>query len=259
MSELVTLSMLARMIDHALLHPTMTDAEIHVGLRLAREYGVATACVKPYSIAMAREVLEGSEVRICPVIGFPHGNSSTAMKVLEAAMAVRDGGNEIDMVINIGKVLGGSWDYVAEEIREINDVVTSGRAILKVIFENDYLQDNHIIKLCEICSDLKVAFVKTSTGYGFVKQDNGMFSYKGATMHHLKLMKQHCAPWIRVKAAGGVRTLDEMLAVRQLGVERIGTSATKALLEEARKRGYGAVPKLVEIHANDSAAVSGGY
>src|SRR5258705_3521053 len=161
------------------------------------------------------------------------------MKVGEAEAGAREGGTEIEMVINIGKAIGGDWDYVSAEIKAINDVVTANRAILKVIFENDYLNEAQIIKLCEICSEIGVAFVKTSTGYGFVKQENGMYSYKGATVAHLKLMRQHCPPSVQIKAAGGVRTLDDLLLVRSLGVSRIGATATQTILEDARKRGIG--------------------
>ncbi|KAA8902944.1 hypothetical protein FN846DRAFT_72522 [Sphaerosporella brunnea] len=233
----VTLTQLAKMIDHSLLHPTMTDAEILAGLQIAKLYNVATACVKPYLIPLAKKELEGTDVLVCPVIGFPHGNSTTEIKVLEASAAAKAGGQEIDMVINIGKALGGDWDYVAEEIRQINEAVVKNGAILKVIFENDYLQEEHIIRLCKICTDLKVAFVKTSTGYGFVKQPDGRYSYTGATVPHLKLMRQHSGPAVQIKAAGGVRTLDDLLYVMSLGVTRIGATATVAILEEARKRG----------------------
>ena len=236
MNESLSLRDVAKMIDHSLLHPTMTDEEIHQGCELAREYDVATACVKPYSIPLANKILAGSNVGVCPVIGFPHGNSTTAIKIAEAEAAAEAGGSEIDMVINVGKALGGDWAYVATEIKAVNDAVVANGAILKVIFENDYLQDSQIIKLCEICSELRVAFVKTSTGYGFVKQENGMYSYKGATAHHLKLMRQHCAPSVQIKAAGGVRTLDDLLMVRSLGVSRVGATATKSILEEARRR-----------------------
>src|SRR5438067_8112340 len=152
MNTSVTLRDLAKMIDHSLLHPTMTDEEIRQGCELARRYDVATACVKPYSIPLARDVLSGSDVGVCPVIGFPHGNSTTMIKVKEAEAAAQAGGSEIDMVINIGKALGGDWGYVSDEIRAINQVVVGNKAILKVIFENDYLQDSQIIRLCEICS-----------------------------------------------------------------------------------------------------------
>ena len=243
----VTFQDLARMIDHSLLHPTMTDAEVRSGCELARRYGTATACVKPYSIALAKEVLAGSDVAICPVIGFPHGNSTTRNKVIEAEEAAEAGGTEIDMVINIGKAIGGDWTYVRNEIKAINDAVVARKAILKVIFENDFLKDEQIIRLCEICSEIGVAFIKTSTGYGFVKQPNGFYSYKGATFPHLKLMRKHSSPGMKIKAAGGVRTLDEMLAVRAIGIARIGASATEAMLEEAKKRGIGSEPVEVEV------------
>ena len=236
MTTSVTVRELAKMIDHSLLHPTMTDAQIAAGCHLAGQYDVATACVKPYAIAMAREILAGSSVGVCPVIAFPHGNSTTAVKVAEAEAAARAGGSEIDAVVNGGKVLGGDWVYVRDEIGAINDVVRAHGAILKVIFENDYLEDSHIIRLCEICSEVGVAFVKTSTGYGFVKQPDGSYNYKGATDHHLRLMRQHCPPSIQIKAAGGVRTLDDLLRVRALGVTRVGATATKSMLDEAARR-----------------------
>ncbi len=257
MNNTLTLRDLAKMIDHSLLHPTMTDAEIREGCQLARDYDVATACVKPYAIPLAREVLAGSNVLICPVIGFPHGNSTTTNKVREAEDAAKAGGAEIDMVINVGKVLGSDWAYVTDEIKAINNAVLANGAILKVIFENDYLREAHIVRLCEICSEIGVAFVKTSTGYGFVKQPDGSYNYKGATVAHLKLMRQHCPPSVQIKAAGGVRTLDDLLLVRSLGVTRIGATATIAMLEEAKKRGIGDKPVTVE-----SASVSlpvGGY
>jgi len=233
----VTLKAIAKMIDHSLLHPTMTDEIITDGCELAKKFGVATACVKPCSTAMAKRILEGSDVAVCAVTGFPHGNSAVSIKIEETRLAIREGATEIDTVVNIGKVLGGDWDYVSAEIRALNSAATGGGAILKVIFENDYLQDEHIVKLCEIASKAKVAFVKTSTGYGFVRQPNGTYAYKGATDHHLQLMRAHCPPSVGVKAAGGVRTLDDLLRVRALGVTRIGATATEAIIEEAKKRG----------------------
>jgi deoxyribose-phosphate aldolase len=257
MNSTVTLRDLAKMIDHSLLHPTMTDEDVRKGCELARKYDVATACVKPYSIPLAREVLGGSSVLVCPVIGFPHGNSTTANKVREAEEAAQAGGAEIDMVINIGKALGGDWGYVHDEIKAINDVVVANGAILKVIFENDYLQDTHIIRLCAICSEIGVAFVKTSTGYGFVKQPDGSYNYKGATIPHLKLMRANCPPSVQIKAAGGVRTLDDLLLVRSLGVTRIGATATATILEDAKKRGIGKNPVAMETASKGLAA--GGY
>ncbi|KAM0325502.1 hypothetical protein ACHAQA_007489 [Verticillium albo-atrum] len=254
----VTLQQVASMIDHSLLHPTMTDADILEGLRISKEYRVATACVKPYLIPLALEQLEGSGVLVCPVIGFPHGNSTTDVKVFEADAAAAAGGKEVDMVINIGKALGGEWAYVADEIRQINDAVVKHGAILKVIFENDYLEEHHIIKLCQICSEIGVGFVKTSTGYGFVKQADGKYSYKGATVPHLKLMRLHSKPEIQVKAAGGVRTLDDLLHVMSLGVTRIGATATVAIMAEAAKRGITDTPTTVSFKPIDE-SVSGGY
>lgn len=238
MRNSVSLKSLAKMIDHSLLHPTMTDEAIIAGCQLSKKYDVATACVKPYAIGLAKDVLRGSGVEVCSVIAFPHGNSTTAIKVLEAESAVMEGATEIDMVVNLGKVLGGDWSYVSQDIKSVNDVVVSNGALLKVIFENDYLEDTQIIKLCEICSSHAVAFVKTSSGYGFVKQPNGMYSYQGATDHHLRLMRQNTPSTVQIKAAGGVRTLDDLLRVRELGVTRIGATATEGIVEEAKRRGY---------------------
>jgi deoxyribose-phosphate aldolase len=256
----VTLPQLAKMIDHSLLHPTMTDADILEGLRIARDYHVATVCVKPYLVRFVKEELgSNSDVLICPVIGFPHGNSTTAIKVAEAIEAANSGGVEIDMVVNIGKVLGGDWDYVTEEIRQINDAVTSKGAILKVIFENDYLKPKDIVRLCQICAQLGVAFVKTSTGYGFVKQADGTYIYKGATIRDLKLMRENCGREMQIKAAGGVRTLDDLLHVMSIGVTRIGATATVMTLEEAKKRGIGNEPIEVTFRPMQGDDEVGGY
>lgn len=233
----VTLSQLAKMIDHSLLHPTMTDDDVLKGIQIAKQHNVAAACIKPYHVPMAKKELAGTDVIICPVIGFPHGNSTTEIKVAEATEAARGGGTEIDMVVNVGKVLGGDWEYVVNEIRLINEAVVAEGAILKVIFENDYLQSEHVIKLCQICTQLDVAFVKTSTGYGFTKQSDGSYNYIGATEEHLRLMRLHSGPKVQIKAAGGVRTLDDLLCVMSLGVTRVGATATVSILEEARKQG----------------------
>lgn len=231
------LTELAKMIDHSLLHPTMTDEQVATGCDLARRYDVATVCVKPYSIGLARRALEGSAVGVCSVVAFPHGNSTTRIKVAETEDALDAGATEIDMVVNIGKVLGGDWAYVREEIKALQRTVTQAGAILKVIFENDYLDDRRIVELCRICSQEQVTFIKTSTGYGFVRQPDGTYSYKGATDAHLKLMREVAANCVQIKAAGGVRTLDDLLRVRALGVTRIGATATAAILDEARARG----------------------
>ncbi len=238
MDESVSLRDLAKMIDHSLLHPTMTDQVIREGCELAVRYDVATVCVKPYAVPLARELVAGSDVAVCAVIGFPHGNSTPRIKFAETLHVIADGATEVDMVINIGKALGGDWDYVSEEIRQINHACVTQGALLKVIFETDYLQDEHTIRLCEICSEHKVAFVKTSSGYGFVRQPNGDYNYKGATDHVLRLMRGHSTPDVQIKAAGGVRTLDDLLRVRALGVTRIGATATAAILDAARARGF---------------------
>ncbi|KAJ5702670.1 hypothetical protein N7488_010218 [Penicillium malachiteum] len=245
------------MIDHSLLHPTMTDDDIIAGLNISKKYNVATACIKPYSIGLAKQELAGTNVDICAVIGFPHGNSTTECKVHEAIEAGMVGAKEIDMVVNVGKVLGGDWDYVTEEIKLINEAVTGSGAILKVIFENDYLQPEHIIKLCKICTELQVAFVKTSSGYGFVKQSDGSHNYLGATVRDLKLMREHSGPDVQIKAAGGVRTLDDLLHFMSLGVTRIGATATVAIMKAAKERGIGEEPTLLTF--KPMVNTSGGY
>jgi deoxyribose-phosphate aldolase len=228
---------LAKMIDHSLLHPTMTDADLQQGCALAKAYNTATVCIKPYAIKQALEWLQGSDVLVCAVIGFPQGNSTIEVKVFETEAACKDGAHEIDMVVNIGKVLGEDWDYVEKEIAAIVAVTKQYNAALKVIFENDFLpSDAYKIKLCEICTGLNVEFVKTSTGYGFVKGADGKYSYEGATEHDLILMRKHSGPRVQVKAAGGVRTLDDLLKVKALGVTRVGATATAAMLDEAKKR-----------------------
>jgi len=176
-------------------------------------------------------MLQGSDVMVCTVIGFPHGNSRVDVKVFETERAIDDGAVEIDMVVNSGKVLSEDWDYVTNEIAAIVAVTKKHGAALKVIFENDFLtEEKHKIRLCEICSELKVEFVKTSTGYGFVKQSDGSYGYQGATHEDLVLMRKHSGPDVEVKAAGGVRTLEDTLKVRELGVTRIGATATEAII-----------------------------
>lgn len=252
-----TVNELAKMIDHSLLHPTMSDAEVEAGCILSRDYNVATACVKPYSIRQALDIFAGTDVMACAVIGFPHGNSTTGIKVIEAESAALAGALEIDMVVNNGKVKSGAWDYVKREIDLINQAVIAAGSILKVIFENDYLTTEEIIRLCKFCSEVDVAFVKTSTGYGFVKQADGQYNYKGATMEHLKLMRENTAPHIQIKAAGGIRTLDDLLAVREIGVSRIGATATKIMLNEAIQRGFeGTLPN---PHVDGVATTPAGY
>jgi deoxyribose-phosphate aldolase len=228
---------LAKMIDHSLLHPTMTDQELEEGCAIAGKYNVASVCIKPYAVKDAVHWLSGSDVLVGTVIGFPHGNSTTAIKVAETEQACRDGAVEIDMVINIGKALQGDWEFVRSEIKAVADATHAHGAVLKVIFENDFIEDDAVkIRLCEICSEVNADFVKTSTGYGMVKGADGKYSYQGATEADLMLMRKHSAPKVQVKAAGGVRTLDDLLKVRSLGVTRVGATATIAMLEDAKKR-----------------------
>ena len=233
----VTYEEIAKMIDHSLLQPTLTDEELEAGCRLAAEYGVASVCIKPYFVQRAAEILAGTDVAVGTVVGFPHGSHTTEAKVFETETACRDGATEIDMVINIGKALSGDWAYVEQDVRVVCDEAHKRGAIVKVIFENDFLtSDETKIKLCQICERAGADFVKTSTGYGFVKQASGGYNYKGATEHDLKLMRANSNSKVQVKAAGGVRDLDGLIKVRDLGATRCGASATVAMLDEYRKR-----------------------
>jgi deoxyribose-phosphate aldolase len=173
---------------------------------------------------------------VCTVIGFPHGSNAIGIKVAETLRACDEGATEIDLVVNIGKVLSEDWGYIAAELGELQAAVNARKAISKVIFEVDFLKDAHIVKLCRLCTDAGVQFVKTSTGYGYVKQANGDYNYKGATSEALKLMAANVGPGVQLKAAGGVRSLDDLLRVRALGCTRVGATATVAILDEARKR-----------------------
>jgi deoxyribose-phosphate aldolase len=228
---------LAKMIDHSLLHPTMTDRELEDGCAIAAKYQVASVCIKPYYVKRAAELLKGTGVAVGAVVGFPHGNSTTESKRYETELACKDGATEIDMVINIGKALSGDWGYVEKDVRAVCGEAHKRGAIVKVIFENDFIaSDETKVKLCEISERAGADFVKTSTGYGFVKQANGGYNYKGATEHDLKLMRASCSAKVQVKAAGGVRDLDGLIRVRELGATRCGASATVAMLDEYRRR-----------------------
>lgn len=261
-----TLEELAKMIDHSLLHPTMTDAELEAGCRLAAEYKVASVCIKPYFVARAVELLRGSGVLVGAVIGFPHGNSCTESKRYETELACRDGAAEIDMVINIGKALSGDWDYVQRDVQAVCDEAHRHGAKVKVIFENDYLtqggaglsSDDFKRRLCEICERAGADWVKTSSGYGFVKQTDGSYNYKGATEHDLALMRSSVSPRVQVKAAGGVRDLDGLIKVRDLGATRCGATATAAMLDTYRQRQQSSVPSSVPSSA-PAAIGNGGY
>lgn len=258
-----TYEQLAKTIDHSLLHPTMTDQELDDGCRLAARYGVASVCIKPYAVRRAVELLRGSGVLVGAVIGFPHGNSTTESKRYETELACRDGAREIDMVINIGKALSGDWDYVANDIRAVVNEAHIRGAQVKVIFENDYLSKGGAglgaaefkTKLCQICEQAGADWVKTSTGYGFIKQADGSYNYRGATVEDLKLMRASVSERVQVKAAGGVRDLDGLIQVRDLGASRCGATATAAMLDEFRRReaaGQADSPKVAGLG-------SGGY
>ena len=225
MSDL-TYTMLAKMIDHSLLTPVYTDADLDAGCQLAREYDVASVCIKPYYVRRAAELLKGSTVAVGTTIGFPHGGHVTAIKVAESEQAIADGATELDMVVNIGKVLSKDWRSVGDDIAAVVETAHRGKALVKVIFENCFLQAEHKEQLCRLCAEAKADFVKTSTGYG-----DG-----GALDEDLILMRRASPAHMQVKAAGGVRTLDRLIAVRALGVTRVGATATKAILDEARQK-----------------------
>jgi deoxyribose-phosphate aldolase len=240
----------------------MTDAELETGCRLAAEYKVASVCIKPYFVARAVELLRGSGVLVGAVIGFPHGSSCTESKRYETELACRDGAAEIDMVINIGKALSGDWDYVQRDVQAVCDEAHRHGAKVKVIFENDYLtkggaglsSDDFKRRLCELCERAGADWVKTSSGYGFVKQPDGSYSYKGATEHDLALMRASVSPRVQVKAAGGVRDLDGLIKVRDLGATRCGATATAAMLDTYRQQQQSSVA------SSSSASIgSGGY
>ena len=238
-----TYSDIAKMIDHSLLNPTLTTADLDAGVRLALAYDVASVCILPYALKRCAEMLKGSGVKASTTIAFPHGGHTTAIKRAEAERAIADGCEELDMVVNISQVLSGHWDDVRADIKAVIDVAHAAGQKVKVIFENCYLKDEHKIQLCRICSELNADWVKTSTGYGT----------GGATHDDLRLMRKHAAPHVQVKAAGGVRDLESLLAVRALGVSRCGASRTREMLNECRQK-----LSLPEIEVAVVAA-SGGY
>ena len=217
---------IAKMIDHSLLNPTLTASDLESGCRLALNNDVASVCILPYYLRRCAELLKGSRVKASTTIGFPHGGNTTPVKVAEARQALADGGQELDMVVNISAVLSGNWDYVRDDIRAVIAVTHAAGQKVKVIFENCYLNQEQKIRLCEICSQLSADWVKTSTGYGT----------GGATIEDLILMRKHTAARVQVKSAGGIRDLDALLAVRAVGVSRSGATRTAAMLDECRKR-----------------------
>ncbi|MGD0015342.1 MAG: deoxyribose-phosphate aldolase [Bryobacteraceae bacterium] len=217
---------LAGMIDHSLLNPALRAEDLERGIQLALDYGVASVCILPYYLKRCAGRLRGSSVKASTTVGFPHGGHATAVKLAEARQALADGGEELDVVTNISQALSGNWDYVRTELAALIGVAHEAGQKVKIIFENCYLDDAQKIRLCEISSELRADWVKTSTGYG-----SG-----GATIGDLQLMRRHAAPHVQVKAAGGVRDLDMLLRVRAAGATRCGASRTAAILEEARRR-----------------------
>jgi deoxyribose-phosphate aldolase len=233
----------AKMIDHSLLNPTLTAADLEAGCKLAVAYDVASVCILPFALARCVELLAGSTVQPSTTIGFPHGGHCTSTKVAEAERAINDGGTELDMVVNISQVLSGHWDVVKADIAAVIGVAHAAGRKVKVIFENCYLKDDHKIRLCEICGELNADWVKTSTGYGT----------GGATLEDLKLMRQHAPQHVQVKAAGGVRDFATLMQVRELGVSRCGASRTKEMLDEARRHlGLSPISAI-------AATIAGGY
>jgi deoxyribose-phosphate aldolase len=221
-----TYHMIAKMLDHSLLNPTLTTEDLERGCRLALDYDVASVCILPYYLKRCADLLAGSTVKASTTIGFPHGGHATATKVAEARQALKDGGEELDMVVNISQVLSGHWDDVRQDVRAVIEIAHAAGQKVKVIFENCYLNDDQKIRLCEICGGLNADWVKTSTGYGT----------GGATLEDLKLMRMHSPPHVQVKAAGGVRDLDKLLEVRAIGVTRSGATRTAEILNECKRR-----------------------
>ena len=217
---------IAKMIDHSLLNPILTDSELEAGCQLAIDYNVGSVCIMPYYLKRCAELLKGTTVMASTTIGFPHGINTTDIKIAEAKQALVDGGQELDMVVNISKVLSDDWDYVRNDIKAVIDITHEQGQKVKVIFENCYLNDEQKIKLCQICSELGADWVKTSTGYGT----------GGATNEDLILMRKNTPANIQVKAAGGVRTYERLLEVRQLGVNRVGASATAKILDKCKRQ-----------------------
>ena len=217
---------IAKMIDHSLLSPGLGADALEAGCLLAVKYNVASTCVMPYYLKRCAQILSGSTVNASTTIGFPHGANTTAVKLAEAERALADGGEELDMVVNISKVISEDWDYVRRELAAVIDLVHAAGQKVKVIFENHYLSDVHKIRLCELCGQLKADWAKTSTG----------FAPTGTVVADLELMRRHCPDHVQVKAAGGVRDVDTVLALRALGVSRVGVSRTKEILDEWRGR-----------------------
>ncbi len=225
----ITYEQLAKVIDHSLLRPELTEAEVIEGCQLAAKYHTATVCVKPCHVRLAKKLLAGSDVKVSTVVGFPHGGSLTSIKVAEAQQGMDDGAQELDMVLNIGELRSGNSDYVQKDIQAVCDAAHARGAKVKVIFENAYLNDEQKILACRLSEAAGADWVKTSTG----------FAPGGATLEDLRLMRANVSERVQVKAAGGVRTLDALLAVIDAGVTRCGATATATILDDFKKRQAG--------------------
>lgn len=212
---------IAKLFDHAILKPTQTDEDLKKQCEIAKKYEVATVCVKPYHVKLAKEFLAGSVVEVAVVVGFPHGSNTTETKIQETREAIEDGATEVDMVVNIGKVLQGDFEYVKKDVQSVIDTAHSKGAIVKVIFETCYLNDEQKIKLCQICSEVEADYVKTSTGFGT----------GGATIEDVELMKKHVSNGVKIKASGGIRTREQAEAFVKAGCQRLGVSATAEIVE----------------------------
>lgn len=216
----------AKMIDHSLLNPTLTVTDLEAGCELAKRYDVASVCILPYYVRRCAEILGGSSVAVSTTIGFPHGGHSTATKVFEAQQALNYGALELDSVANISQVLSGNYEYVRKEIEQLATLAHDSGAKLKVIFENCYLNREQKIALCKLCTDANADWVKTSTGYGSA----------GFTFDDIALMLANVGPKVKVKAAGGVRDLDTLLKLKQMGVTRCGATRTASILDALKER-----------------------
>ena len=233
---------IAGMIDHALLHPTLSEAKLVQGCALAGLYTTATVCVKPCDVEQSSRLLADSSTEVCTVTGFPHGANTREVKVRETQLACEQGASEIDLVLNLGRAADGDWDYIENEVSAVREAAHASGAKLKVIFENDYWTqggaglsaDGVKEKLCQICTHAGADWVKTSTGFGYVRQDDGHMVARGATEHDVAMMVRACSGMSQVKAAGGVKNLSILLKMRTLGASRIGTSSTQQILDECR-------------------------
>ena len=236
---------IAKMLDHSTLQPFLTEADIRKGCELALKYDCASVCARPCDVPILAEMLAGSDVKVCTVIGFPHGSHETAIKVAEAKLALEEGCTELDMVINIGKMIAGDTEYVKNEIKLLADAAHEKGAILKVILETCYLTDEQKVTCCKLAEEAGADFVKTSTGYGS----------KGCTIDDLKLMRASVSANVRVKGSGGIRDLDTVLSARAVGASRCGVSATAAIMAEAEKRyAEGTLAEVTEL-----TEMAGGY